>query len=90
MSAERLDGAIGIDINKRIIVITARPRGMVIQPPVEIAVPIASLKAIMGQVMTMEAQMENGNAVLPLEGNTPGQNGIAPNARVTPGLAIAK
>lgn len=77
MATEPLQGAIGVDLRKRIVVVSARPRGLIVQPPVEIAIPIASLKAVMSQVMLAEAQAEDGNAVLPLNDRAQ-QDGILP------------
>lgn len=83
MAAERLDGAIGIDLQKRIIVISARPRGLIVREPVEVAVPIASLKAVLAQVLVAEAQAEDGRAVVPLDAKAAAQNGIVPNPAIS-------
>lgn len=83
MAAERLDGAIGVDMQKRILVITARPRGLIVQAPVEIAVPIASVKAVMSHIMLAEAQAENGNAVM-VGDSAASQNGVATNIPASP------
>lgn len=83
MAQEPLNGAIGVDMRKRILVISARPRGLIVQPPVEIAVPIASMKAVMAQILLAEAQAEDGNAVLPLDGRA-AQDGIMPANPHTP------
>jgi hypothetical protein len=84
MATEKLDGAVALDLKKRVVVITARPRGLIVQPPVEIAVPIATLKAVLSQVLLIEAQAEDANAVLS-GSNATAQNGSAPK-----GLAISR
>lgn len=81
MATEPLQGAIGVDMRKRILVVSARPRGLIVQPPVEIAIPIATIKAVVAQVLLAEAQAEDGNAVLPLNERA-AKDGIMPNAQL--------